>query len=258
MSDSIQNNAWLTDRADGRRFAAAFAAGLALELAVLAVALPILTHQRPPSDKQSQVVKLSIEQPTPVPPAPPPPKPVPKIVPPKPVITPPPLPPPPPLPVAPQIPLPVIPLQPSHVARHLEHVRPVQPPPPVTPPPVQQTPPTPTPPPPPTAPSAPSAGELDLFKAAMRRAVQDAAVDPSSAEMAHESGIVRVAFTYQDGAVSGIQLVTSCGFPLLDDAAVAAARNAAYPPEPAGMAGKPYAIVVDVIFRPQAADIDGD
>ncbi len=113
-------------------------------------------------------------------------------------------------------------------------------------------------PPPPPAPAAPSAGELDLFQAAMRRAVQAAAIDPEAAEMAHEFGVVRVEFTYRDGVASDIQVIGSSGFPLLDDAARQAVRNANYPPQPPDFAGRTDVVVVDVIFRPTAANVDSD
>jgi len=88
--------------------------------------------------------------------------------------------------------------------------------------------------------------------------VQQAAADPAAAEMAHEAGIVRVEFTYLDGVASNIEVIASSGFPLLDDAARQAVRNAMFPPQPADMAGRADDIVVDVIFRPAAADVDGD
>jgi len=254
MSEMIENNVWLTDRADGRRFALALAAGLALELGALALALPILTHQHPPSDQQSQVVKLSIIAPAPAPPTPPPKLPPP----PKPVITPPPLPPPPPLPVAPQIPLPPIPMAPAHFAHHLEHIRHVPPPPPVNPP-VPQAPPAPAPPAPSVIPQ-PSAGEIDLFQAEMAQAVQRAAnADyPAAAQMARENGEVALDFTFIDGAVQNIVIERSSGFPLLDEAAVQAVRDAAYPPEPPDFAGRPHNVRVVVEFHTAAVETDGD
>jgi protein TonB len=99
---------------------------------------------------------------------------------------------------------------------------------------------------------------LDLFQAEMRRAVQAAAVNPAAAQMAHEAGVVRVEFTYLNGVASNIDVIGSSGFALLDDAARDAVRNAAYPPPPPDMAGRPDDIVVEVIFRPAATDVDGD
>ncbi len=263
MSDAMSPNAWLTNNSDGRRFAAAFLVGLLLEGGALALLLPVLTRQSPPPSDTQSIVKLSIIAPSPpAPPAPPPPKPKPVVQPPKPVVPPPPLPPPPPMPVAPPLPLPPpLPVAPQRPAIH--HPRPhrfVPRPPPVQQPAVQAPPaPTPpTPPPPAAAPAAPSAGELELFEAEMRRAVQAAAVDPAAAEMSREAGVVRVEFTYQDGAASNIAIIGSSGFPLLDEAARNAVLEARYPPPPPDFAGHAEDIVVDVIFRPAAADVDGD
>jgi len=262
MNDIIQDNFWLSDRSEGKRFAIALAAALVLELGVLALALPFLTHQSPPSQTQSQVVKLAIIAPAPAPPAPPPPKPLPKVLPPpKPVMPPPPVPPPPPLPVAPKLPPPPIPMRPAHIFHHLEHIRHVQPPPPpVMPPPVQQVPPEPAPPPAPPVIPQPSAGEIDLFQSEMAQAVQRAAnADyPQAAQMARENGEVGVEFTFTDGAVTSVSITQSSGFPLLDAAAVQAVRDAAYPPEPPDFAGRAHNVRVVVRFHTAAVDTDGD
>jgi protein TonB len=92
----------------------------------------------------------------------------------------------------------------------------------------------------------------------MRRAVQEAAVNPAAAEMAHEAGVVRVRFIYEDGVASGITVIASSGFPLLDQAAVQAVRDARFPPQPPDFAGRASQVQVDVIFRAVAADVDGD
>jgi protein TonB len=101
---------------------------------------------------------------------------------------------------------------------------------------------------------------VDLFKAAMRRAVQAAAVglEPASAMMAHESGVVTLEFIYLNGVVSNVVVVASSGFPLLDDAAVQGARNAAYPPAPPDFAGQTEHVQVDVVFRSAAVSVDSD
>jgi protein TonB len=124
-------------------------------------------------------------------------------------------------------------------------------------PPVQQPPPVEQPP-PPAAPAAPSAGELDLFQAEMRRAVQAAAVNPASAQLAHEAGVARVSFVYQDGVASNIAIAASSGFPLLDQAALQAVRDARFPPQPPDFAGRADEVQVDVIFHAAAEDVDGD
>jgi protein TonB len=92
----------------------------------------------------------------------------------------------------------------------------------------------------------------------MRRAVQAAAITPEGAQLAHETGVVRVSFVYQQGAAENIQVVTSSGFPLLDNAAIQAVRDARFPPQPPDFAGRPDNIEVDVIFRAAATDIDSD
>jgi protein TonB len=72
----------------------------------------------------------------------------------------------------------------------------------------------------------------------MRAAIQAALRYPESARMAGMAGRTRVTFQYHDGEVSGVTLVTSSGSGMLDRAALAAVREAAYPkPEPA-LAGK--------------------
>jgi periplasmic protein TonB len=68
----------------------------------------------------------------------------------------------------------------------------------------------------------------------LRAAIQAALHYPESARMAGMSGRTRVAFRYRDGVVSNVSVVVSSGMGLLDRAAVAAVRDAAYPkPEPA-------------------------
>jgi protein TonB len=91
---------------------------------------------------------------------------------------------------------------------------------------------------PPTAP-APAAGATDTsFDASLRAAIEAALRYPESARMAGMSGRARVAFTYRDGSVSDVQLVVSSGIGLLDRAALAAVRDAAYPKPAPGFAGK--------------------
>jgi protein TonB len=95
----------------------------------------------------------------------------------------------------------------------------------------------------------------------MRAAVQAVADQsyPQAAQMAHETGQPAVTFTYLDGSVTNIALAQSSGFPLLDQAALEAARLAHYPPPPAGFSGRTYQITVSVIFQMTAApDVDGD
>jgi protein TonB len=257
MAETVTSEHWVNEPGGGRRFALALLAGMVIELIAFGVLLPVITRQKPPPSNHQSIVKLSVIAPAPqAPPAPPPPKPIPP--PPKPVVPPPvPVPPPPPMPVAPPVPVPPPLAPPHHMVTHRPPPRRHAAPPRVTPP-VQQPPPVEQPQPPAAAPAAPSAGELDLFQAEMRRAVQAAAVNPASAELAHEAGVVRLSFIYQDGVASGITVIASSGFPLLDQAAIQAVRNAQFPPQPPDFAGRADQVVVDVIFRAAAADIDGD
>jgi protein TonB len=142
----------------------------------------------------------------------------------------------------------------QHVVRHDVKPR-VQTPPPATPPPVAQTPPT-----PPPVPEAPSGGQVDAFSAAIKRALQAHANDvyPQAAQMAHETGSPQLTFTYLNGAVTGIAITQSSGFPLLDAAALEDARMAQYPAPPPGFAGRVYHITVSVDFVLAAASVDGD
>ena len=239
------NNAtmWLTPEPeqDGRRFMAALGLGLALEFAALAVLVPVLHHA--PAATPPSVVKLTIQNPPPPKPAPP-----------KPVTPPPPPVSQPPKPVTPPKPVPTPRPAMHHVVRHLppppKHVAPPPPPPPVTPPAPSA----------PPAPPAPSPDQLGLFRQAMRDAVQAVAnqVYPAAAQMTGQGGSAEVTFTYNDGQVTGIALTRSSGYPLLDQAALLAARVAHYPLPPQGFAGRTYSVTVEVIFRPAATSVDGD
>jgi protein TonB len=93
--------------------------------------------------------------------------------------------------------------------------------------------PAPTPRPAPAPPAAPTTASPS-FEGALRAAIQAALHYPESARLSGMSGRTRVAFQYRDGVVSDVRVVVSSGIGLLDRAAVAAARDAAYPmPEPA-------------------------
>jgi protein TonB len=233
---------WLDPQPDGRNFAAAIGTALLIELVALAIAVPMF--MQPPPAQQPAPIKITIiapPAPKPPPPTPKPPPPQPQPVLPKPL---PPLPkPPPPRPMA-------------HTVHHLP------PPPKPLPPPPQPVaqPPVPVPPTPPV-PAAPSQGEVDIFRLSMKQAVQAVAdqVYPQAAQMAHETGTPQITFVYQDGQVTNIALAQSSGYPLLDQAALEAARIAHYPPPPSGFAGRTYYVTVDVIFRMSAdEDTDGD
>ncbi|WP_233847410.1 TonB family protein [Paraburkholderia sp. HD33-4] len=87
----------------------------------------------------------------------------------------------------------------------------------------------------PAAAAAPvAAAPTASFEGALRAAIQAALRYPESARMAGMTGRTRVAFRYRDGVVSDLNVVVSSGIGLLDRAALAAVRDAAYPkPEPA-------------------------
>jgi protein TonB len=107
----------------------------------------------------------------------------------------------------------------------------------------------PPPPPPPPARSA-AAGVEDQLAAAVREAVQAAVRYPPAARTMRQAGRAQVAFTYRDGAVtSNPRIVFSAGLDMLDQAALAAVRNAAYPPPPSEMANRAIDYLVWVEFN---------
>ena len=231
---------WLDQTADGRNFVWALAAGLGLELAALALLLPFLAKPVPPAQVQAPV-KLTIDA---APHAPKPPQPAPKPKQPPPIQKTPTLPKPPPVPVARPHPVPrpavhhVIP--PSPTPKPLPDLRP----------PVQAAP-------PPPAPAPPSAGQVDLFRDAVRRAVQEVAntVYPQSTQ---ESGTVEITINYLNGRATSVALTRSSGFPLLDAAALQAGRIAPYPPPPPAFADHVFPWTVSVIFQAAPPSINGD
>ncbi len=94
----------------------------------------------------------------------------------------------------------------------------------------------------------------------MAQAVQRAATAdyPDAAQMAHENGEVGLAFVFDDGAVSDVEVTQSSGYPMLDAAAMQAVRDANYPPEPADFAGRSHSVHVMVRFHTAATEVDGD
>jgi protein TonB len=108
-----------------------------------------------------------------------------------------------------------------------------------------------SPPPPPPVASAAAASIKDIFEAKLHEAVQGATQYPAAARMMRLSGRPRVGFVYRDGQVSNVHLVQSCGRDLLDQAALAAVRNAAYPPAPPDLAGHELDLTVTVNLSSQ-------
>lgn len=235
---------------DRRNFAAALGVGLLIEVAAVALLLPTLNRPQPPAEIKAPV-RLTIQVPAPPkPPAPkpPPPQPQPQPKPPPPQPKPP-LPPPPkpvPMPLPPPPPVPAPRPRPYPVHRVIHH-------PPVTPPPR----PVPVTPPPPPAPAPPSAGQVDLFRAAIRRAVEQVAnsVYPPTGR---EAGQVSITIDYLNGREISVRLAQSSGFPVLDEAALKAGRIAHYPPPPPAFANHVYSCTIKIIFRPAAPSFDAD
>jgi protein TonB len=107
--------------------------------------------------------------------------------------------------------------------------------------------------PPPPAAAAP-AGPSPSFESAMRAAIQAALRYPESARMAGMAGRTRVAFQYRDGEISGVTLITSSGSGMLDRAALAAVRDAAYPKPEAALVGKTLNEQLWVTFNLNASE----
>lgn len=88
----------------------------------------------------------------------------------------------------------------------------------------------------------------DIFKGGVRSAVQAAVAYPMAARLAHIAGKTKVAFNFLDGRVSGLSVVTSSGFAMLDAAALKAVQNASYPAAPAEFSGKTVPFEIWVRF----------
>lgn len=71
------------------------------------------------------------------------------------------------------------------------------------------------------------------FEGRVRDAIQAALRVPQAARLMGLSGRARVRLGYRDGSLTSASLDLSAGSPLLDDAALRAAREAAYPSPPA-------------------------
>ncbi len=64
----------------------------------------------------------------------------------------------------------------------------------------------------------------------------------------HLQGRAQIGFTFRDGAVRDIALTQTSQSGLLDRAALAAVRDASYPPAPRPLAGTALALLVWVNF----------
>ena len=121
-------------------------------------------------------------------------------------------------------------------------------PPPIAPSPSAITMPTPAPPPPPP-PQAQAPGIEDKFKAAVRAAVFAAHHVPDSARLLALYGETRVGFTLLDGAVGDIRMIAGSGHEALDQAALAAVRNARYPETPETLRGQKLTFEITLYHR---------
>ena len=92
-------------------------------------------------------------------------------------------------------------------------------------------------------------GEAAL-EARIRDAVQAAVHYPAAARMMGLTGRARLQLDYRAGVVTSSTLVQSAGTPVLDDAALSAARSAHYPPAPTDLGDRPLRFLVWVEFRP--------
>jgi protein TonB len=104
---------------------------------------------------------------------------------------------------------------------------------------------------PPAAPveAAASPDVLALFEGEVRQAVQHAATYPMAARVAREAGRAQVSFSLRGGQPGDVVLVQSSGFPMLDQAALAAVRAATYPAPPPTRVGRDMRFIVWVQFR---------
>jgi protein TonB len=245
---------------------------LALEASVLAAVLYQLSHASVKEASKPQPVMLSFPVlPTPVVQEPPPPAPPPVPVPPQP--TPPPVPQPAPQPVPPQPitppPVPLKPVEHKPVEHKVIEHKPIKPPPekhrvvherPVV---THDALPAPTPPAPlppqpvpvtSPPPAAVSAAITASFESAVRGAVQAALRFPPAARMMHLSGRTKVGFTYRDGQISHVHLVTSSGSDILDRAAIDAVHAAHYPVPEASEQHRDLSFAIWVVFTQNTDD----
>ena len=95
-----------------------------------------------------------------------------------------------------------------------------------------------------------AADQQATLEARIRDAVQAAVHYPASARMMGITGRARVLLDYRSGGVGGPALTQSSGTPMLDEAALAAARTAHYPPAPAEIEGRLLRLLVWVEFKP--------
>lgn len=109
--------------------------------------------------------------------------------------------------------------------------------------------------PPAALPAAPSRAGLDSYEGRLKSAIQAALRYPPAAAMMGRDGRARVAFSISDARAADIRLLRGTGSSQLDEAALAAVRQAAYPRPPAEIGTRSLAILVWVEFnRPDAEE----
>ncbi len=96
---------------------------------------------------------------------------------------------------------------------------------------------------------------LPALEARIDAAVQRAAVLPAAAGRQHRQGRTRLRFTYLDGTVRDVSVVASSLSRILDNAALAAVRDAIIPSAPPKLRGRRLDLLVWINFRlgPDAA-----
>ncbi len=103
--------------------------------------------------------------------------------------------------------------------------------------------------------AAPSRAGIDSYEGRLRAAIQAALRYPPAASMMGSNGRARVSFTIRDARPADIRLVRGTGSPQLDDAALSAVRQAAYPRPPTAISGREMPMLIWVEF--DHADTDG-
>ncbi len=104
-------------------------------------------------------------------------------------------------------------------------------------------------------PAAPSRAGLDSYEGRLKSAIQAALRYPPAAAMMGRDGRARVAFSISDARAADIRLPHGTGSSQLDEAALAAVRQAAYPRPPAEIGTRSLAMLVWVEFsRPDAEE----
>ncbi len=94
-----------------------------------------------------------------------------------------------------------------------------------------------------------NADQEAAFEARIREAVQAAVRYPVAARMMGLTGRARVELAYRTGVVTNVALAQSAGSPMLDEAAMTAARTAHYPPAPPDMGEHLLRFLIWVEFK---------